>query len=110
MPGSIKSLSLHYFLLPMNSIAAIIAEGNYTRVYFRGGERAEVLRPLSSWRKLLPERKFLQVHLKCLANRSAVTSATRARDGRLNLQLDCEIEEQVVIRRRSKEIADLLNL
>lgn len=95
-------------LVEMNTIAAIIVSGNYTRICFRGGGQSEVHRSLASWMQSLPMGKFLQIKRNCIINTDAILGKRWTAQGRLLLEIDTRPSELEVSRRRTREVAQAL--
>jgi len=57
----------------VRSIAAIKAEGTYTRVYLAGDDSMVVLKPISEWEECLPSPPFLRLDRSLLINEGAVS-------------------------------------
>jgi len=99
----IEDKAYHRFV-PMNTIARIVADGNYSSIYFNGGGTAHIHRTMKAWEALLPAGKFLRVHRNCLVNRASISRWKRLADGRLNLSLLDEERPCLVSRRKSSRI------
>lgn len=59
-------------LAPVRLIAAIKAEGTYTRVFLSEGDSLIVLKPIGEWEFCLPAPPFLRLDRSLLINRDAV--------------------------------------
>ncbi|HEY8965598.1 MAG TPA: LytTR family DNA-binding domain-containing protein [Candidatus Methylacidiphilales bacterium] len=59
-------------VIPVPKIAAIASEGNFTRVYLRGGEVLFLCRMIGEWEKMLPGETFLRADRTFLFNLSHV--------------------------------------
>ncbi|MBI1939661.1 MAG: response regulator transcription factor [Ignavibacteriales bacterium] len=56
------------FLLPVNRIVLIKAEGDYTNIYFTDGKKSFIKRSLKNWEASLPDKNFLRVHRSTIIN------------------------------------------
>lgn len=74
--------------LSVGSVAAVVAEGDYTRVYCIDGVAHLVFKPLRHWQARLPPHAFVRIH------RSAIVNIRRVRrvDAWLNHRFRVEVE------------------
>lgn len=56
------------FLLPVNKIVLIKAEGDYTNIYFMDGKKSSIKRSLKNWETSLPDKNFIRVHRNTIIN------------------------------------------
>lgn len=54
--------------LPVKSILAVVAEGDYTRVQTGDGHSHLVLKPLKHWQARLPDSAFARIHRSTIVN------------------------------------------
>lgn len=54
--------------IPLPAIACVLAEGDYTRVVGLSGDIGLVLRSLTEWEQILPERYFVRVQRSTIVN------------------------------------------
>lgn len=59
-------------MVPMSSLAAIQAEGAYTRVFASGEEPMLILRSIGEWESLLPSPPFLRADRSVILNKDLV--------------------------------------
>ncbi len=55
-------------VLKLKDIAAITAEGDYTRIHGSDGTTSLVTRSLKKWEALLPEAHFMRIHRSAMVN------------------------------------------
>lgn len=55
-------------VLKLRDIAAITAEGDYTRIHTSDGKKSLVTRSLKKWEGLLPEDHFMRIHRSAIIN------------------------------------------
>lgn len=96
------------WFVPMNSIACIHADGNYSHVHFSGGGHTYMHRSMKQWSNLLPKVKFARIHRSTIINRALVRELKHAGDGRLEIYLHGEPGPCVVSRRKAREVEVLL--
>lgn len=58
----------HYRLVKVRLIAAIEADGDYSRVSLADGASFHVLRSLKEWEERLPDRHFVRIHRSAIVN------------------------------------------
>lgn len=56
------------FLIQVNKIVLIKADGDYTNLYFADGKKSTVKKSLKNWETSLPEKNFLRVHRNTIVN------------------------------------------
>lgn len=67
--------------VPLTEIAAVSAEGHYTRVYLAKEPAMFILRGINAWAALLPEKQFLHVDRSLIVNLALVRALdVRSRD------------------------------
>ncbi len=87
-----------------HDIVCIRAEGNYSSLLLRSGERKLVHRSLRHWKKLLPEEFFFQIHRSTLINLNQVKHFERKEKGKCLLRLLEQAEPLSVSRRLAVQL------
>ncbi len=63
--------------LPVSSIRAVVADGDYTIVQTGDGRTHEVLKPLKHWEARLPSQSFARIHRSAIVNLRSVRRVDR---------------------------------
>lgn len=74
-------------LIPLASIVAIFAEGDYTKIVCVTGSLGLVLKPLKEWEAVLPERHFARVQRSVIVNCGYVERFDPLCNGALSIRL-----------------------
>ncbi len=63
--------------VPVRSILAVVADGDYTRVQTDDGRTHELLKPLKHWEARLPSQSFVRIHRSAIVNIHSVRRVDR---------------------------------
>lgn len=70
--------SLKFIKLPL--LRCIIAEGNYSYIYYKGCNKELVTKTLQDWEDLLPEDYFVRIHRSTIVNFEYVDQVKKCRN------------------------------
>lgn len=95
------------FVAP-DEIACICAEGDYSEVCLRSGQRELVRITLRQWEQRLDPERFARVHRSAIVQRGAVVALHPARGSTYELQVEGMAEVLPVSRSQYRTVADWL--
>lgn len=90
----------------VNSIVAILAEGDYTMLYLNDGSRGLVTKPMKEWETRLPIATFCRIHRSSIINTDYVEKVEKWFNYSYRIYLKHLDEPLVVSRRYAKKIKD----
>jgi two-component system, LytTR family, response regulator len=90
--------------LRINTIACIVATGDYTEICSARGERRSVLRSMNEWEEQLPEKYFLRIHRSVIINLECVEKAEPEQGGIYRVHLRGLTESFTTSHRRAREL------
>ncbi len=94
--------------IPLDDIAVIEAQQNYSRIALRSGRELMMLRPLKEWESELPTQTFARLHRSLLVNLQAIEQVKHDLIGRPALHLAGRAEPVRASRRQWAEIRNRL--
>ncbi|MDZ7332693.1 MAG: LytTR family DNA-binding domain-containing protein [candidate division KSB1 bacterium] len=89
--------SLKFIKLPL--LRCIVAEGNYSYIYYKGRSRELVSKTLQQWEQILPEEYFVRIHRSTIVNFEYVEQVKKCRNY-THLVYVRDIEKPFVMSRR----------
>jgi len=95
-------------MAPVGSIAAIVADGSYTRVHLSAQDSIMILRSISDWESRLPYPPFLRIERSLIVNLASVLDySVRSRD-ETDVKLDGVAKPLALGRRASARLRKAL--
>lgn len=89
--------SLKFIKLPL--LRCIVAEGNYSYIYYKGRSKELVSKTLQQWEQILPEKYFIRIHRSTIVNFEYVEQVKKCRNY-THLVYVRDIEKPFVMSRR----------
>lgn len=84
--------------VPLDALVCVRAEGDYTEVCLRTGERELVRVPLKDWERRLPPESFIRVHRSALVGLAAIRRLCATEGSTHALEVD-GIDERIPVSR-----------
>ena len=94
--------------IPVHNLAAVQAEGDYTRLFVRDEKPFLILRPLQEWEASLPSPPYVRLDRSLLVNLDLIRSATGITRNETHLFLEGVAEAMVLRRAASLRLKRLL--
>ena len=88
----------------VESIACVMADGDYTRVITHDGRERLILRSLHEWEHRLPADMFARVHRSAIVNLRTVDRVVPVQGGRMRLYIRALAQPVTVSRRLAKRL------
>lgn len=73
------STGLRSSFIKIESILAIVAEGDYSRCHLKNGKSALLLKSMKEWQSQLPEAHFLRIHRSTIINLGFIKAIEKTR-------------------------------
>ena len=87
-------------LLKLSEVKALLADGDYSNVYWGRGQRMMFRKPLKQWETELPPGQFFRAHRQAIINLSHLDFVEKAKAGKLRIHLR-EFQEVIPVSQRN---------